>query len=151
MKRLVISRYDDSPEGAFGIATLESSQWDSLELPWHDNKPRISCIPFGIYTAELAPTGHLWSPRTDGQLYRLKDVPGRDYVEIHAATWAGDVSAGWHTDLQGCIALGMMRGRLKPADISHAQDCILSSRIALSAFMDETEGEPIEIEVKQHG
>ena len=62
-----------------------------IELPWRGNKRSVSCIPDGIY--ELEP---FYSPRF-GNHIRIKDVPGRSGILIHAANDA-------ETELRGCIA-----------------------------------------------
>jgi hypothetical protein len=66
----------------------------TIELPWKDNKKKVSCIPAGIYTLQklkespLFKYPHLW----------IKDVTGRDGVKIHVANYV--------RELEGCIALG---------------------------------------------
>lgn len=136
-----VRRKRTGDQGTFSDFLLPEFGWESrlLELPWRDNKPRISCVPSGVFYAELAPHGHLWSPREDGKLYRFLDIPGRQLVEIHAATWAGDVSKGWHSDLEGCMAPGLKEGVLAPPDTGKEQECILNSRAALREFMNLTD------------
>lgn len=150
MKRLLVERDPSVDAGTFGSATLFddagdhlAGPWHSLEPPWRDNKPNISCIPDGVYTAEL-----IHSPRFDRELYRLKDVPERSNAEIHPANWGGDEAKGLYTELHGCTALGMGVGRLTPPGGSMApQQAITSSKQAIAEFMAATEGDP-EIEVE---
>jgi hypothetical protein len=66
----------------------------SLELPWRDNKPRVSCIPTGRYRIVLE-----FSPAFGMHLWELKDVPNRSEVKIHVANYT--------RQLRGCIAPGM--------------------------------------------
>jgi hypothetical protein len=147
MKKLLIERGPSTDQGTFGRAVLDAHrEWYSLELPSRDNSPHYSCILPGIYIAKLDATSK-WSPRDDGRLYRLLDVPGRDLIKIHAATWAGDVLRGWHSELLGCIALGKDLGQLQPPDLHGPQECLLKSRAALTEFMAATNGEDLEIEV----
>jgi Family of unknown function (DUF5675) len=143
---------DSTEQGSFGSLSVKDAlgevlSWVALELPDRDNLPRRSRIQKGIFHATLMQTGHLWSPRDDGRLYRFTDVPGRDLIEIHAATWAGDVSLGWHSDLLGCIAPGKSRGELVPPDVGKPQACILRSRDALTEFMAACKEEDIQVEV----
>jgi hypothetical protein len=63
----------------------------SIELPWKDNRARVSCIPEGRY--ELIRRNN---PRF-GQHLLLKEVPDREYILIHPANDA-------LLELQGCIA-----------------------------------------------
>lgn len=143
--RIERPREDNDDQGIFGSASLDDHlAWHSLELPDRGNSPHYSCINPGLYVAKLDATSK-WSPRQDGLLYRLQNVPGRDLIKIHAATWAGDVSKGWHSDLLGCIALGKDIGTLQPPEVEMPQRCLLRSRIALKEFMDATGGEEIEV------
>ena len=63
----------------------------SIELPWQDNKPMISCIPEGIYPLEKR-----WSPRHGIHLL-VTQVKDRALILIHAANDAV-------RELKGCIA-----------------------------------------------
>ena len=68
----------------------------TLERPWKDNAPRISCIPPGTY-----PVTVVQSPKFKRQMIRLLDVPGRDGILIHNANHV--------EELQGCIAVAAQR------------------------------------------
>lgn len=63
----------------------------SIELPWRDNQPRISCIQEGFYNLvkrySVRFGWHVW----------LKDVPGRSLILFHPANAVLE-------DLEGCIA-----------------------------------------------
>ena len=65
----------------------------TLERPWVDNKPFISCLPYGDYPLECDKKG------------RIRDVPGlrntepRWQINIHKANYVHE--------LHGCIAVGM--------------------------------------------
>lgn len=78
----------------------------TIELPWRNNQPNVSCVPAGEY--QLLP---YFSP-THGQTWRLHNpalkVWGasamapegmRSECELHSANWA--------RQLLGCIALGI--------------------------------------------
>lgn len=66
----------------------------SLELPWRNNEPRVSCVPDGIYPM-------IWanSPRLKKKTWRLQQVPDRDGILIHPANFVNQ--------LLGCIAPGL--------------------------------------------
>lgn len=139
-----ITRSPTTEQGTFGQWSFNGHFWPTIELPWDDNSPHFSCIQVGEYDCQLEPTGK-WSPRPDGRLYHVLNVPDRSLIKIHAATWAGDVRKGWHSDLLGCIAPGRRTGELKPPDADREQACILQSRAALTEIMRELEGEPFRL------
>jgi len=61
----------------------------SLELPWLNNRPYVSCIPEGEY---------FFMRDTHGRhtYFRVLNVPGRSAIEFHPANNT--------SQLQGCIA-----------------------------------------------
>ena len=89
---IVLSRWAHSPSATMGIIKLEDEIFWSLERPWLNNAPNVSCIPQGIYDLSWRE-----SPRF-GWTWLLEDVPNRTHILI--------LSANWSRQLQGCIALG---------------------------------------------
>lgn len=148
MKLVELQRSPSSPTGTFGRWYLPwlDRAWPSLELPWADNEPQHSCIVAGTFRGVLAPSSK-WSPRADGRLYHIVDVPGRNLIKVHAATWAGDEREGWFAELLGCIAPGEQTSSLTPPGYKREQACILRSRAALREIMDLLEGDDIELKV----
>ncbi|WP_228851450.1 DUF5675 family protein [Aegicerativicinus sediminis] len=63
----------------------------TIELPWEGNRKNISCVPEGRY--ELFPR---FSSKFGNHLL-VRDVPGRNFILLHAANNAKQ-------DLRGCIA-----------------------------------------------
>ena len=63
----------------------------TIELPWKDNQPRVSCIPEGRYALRKR-----YSPRF-GSHFEVVGVPQRSYILFHAGNDAGK-------ELRGCIA-----------------------------------------------
>lgn len=95
--RLTLKRETLSP-ATLGTLSIDGvKECDTLELPWRDNKPGISCIPAGRYRVT-------WTPSLNFERHtlRLQDVPGRSGILIHSANFQGQ--------LRGCIAPGMRRG-----------------------------------------
>ena len=139
MKTLHIARGPSTDEGTFGVATLDNSTWVSLELPDRSNKPDISCIPKGTYK-----TVFIYSPHFNRKVYRLLDVPGRENVEIHPANWAGDTSLGWHSDLKGCITLGLEEVTI-PNPKGKVQAAVYKSTVAIDDLEDEVGDDTLEV------
>ncbi len=138
MNTLTITRGPSTDEGTFGRAVLDSGEeFDSLELPWHDNAPMVSCIPPGTYRAEKH-----HSPHFNRDLYELQDVEGRSEILIHQGNWAGDKSKGFRSDVTGCILLGQETGMLAE------QKALLRSKFALNDFHKATNGEPIQVVIQ---
>jgi hypothetical protein len=68
----------------------------SLELPWHDNKPDVSCIPEGTYKVIV---DH--SESKGRMLPHVLDVPDREGIRIHIANFTSEI--------HGCIGLGKIK------------------------------------------
>ena len=82
------------PQGTNGTVYIEGQATPlcySIELPWQNNEPQISCIPEGTYPVEKR-----YSQKFKWHLH-LKDVPGRALILIHPANKA-------LKELRGCIA-----------------------------------------------
>jgi len=126
---IAISREESTDEGTYGILRGEGLTLQTLELPWCDNEPGHSCIPCGQY-----PCAVTYSPKFNQDLYELFEVPGRGNVRIHSGNLAGDVRKGLHSDVEGCILLGLERG------IHKGQKAVLSSRDAVKLFMNTMKG-----------
>lgn len=67
-------------------------EFNTLELPWKENKSRISCIPEGRYIVEK-----FNSPKFGG-VFLFNDVKGRSMIEMH--------TGNYYTDILGCILPG---------------------------------------------
>jgi len=98
------------PNGTNGSIFLNGNiLCNSIELPWHNNLSRISCVPEGTY--ELVKR---YSPKHKWHL-QLNNVPNRQLILIHAANDA-------IKELKGCIA---------PVSLLTAEGKGLESRKAL--------------------
>lgn len=98
----------------------------TLELPWKDNKNKISCIPKGTYKVVRRNSAKY------GDHFHLLDVPKRSYILIH--------HANYHHDLLGCIGVGKeFRYLDKDAHID-----ITSSRDTMKKLLNDL---PLEFEL----
>jgi hypothetical protein len=137
MKTVRLLRTESGDQGTFGLLAVDNFTCFTGELPWLDNRSKVSCIPVGKYNV-------LWelSPRLHKHTYRLKNVKGRDGVLIHSANLVGDSTKGFKTQLQGCIAMGEKLGYMM------GQKALLSSRPAVTAFEMFLNFEPFILEIK---
>ena len=82
------------PEKTVGrLFDLNGKAYSTIELPYKDNKPNISCIKDGIY-----PFVKEHSPHANKERIELKLVEGRSEIQIHSATKTEHV--------KGCIGIG---------------------------------------------
>jgi hypothetical protein len=80
-----------------GIMTIEGEYFGlTLELPWKDNRPRVSCIPSGEYSLAITDSFKFKRP-----MLLVQDVPGRAGIRVHNVNHWGE--------LRGCIAVAAER------------------------------------------
>lgn len=110
MKRhLELLRLSDDGHQTLGVLyVIEGNkilfECKTLELPYLNNKNKISCIP-PTTDKELVPKGKYKVTKRKTKYSRFKyehllinDVPNRDYILIHGANY--------YTELLGCVAVG---------------------------------------------
>jgi len=94
---VTIKRWGSSPFGTFGELAVGGFRCFTVERPWLNNEPWVSCIPNGEY--EMTPTRY---HRRNINTWELGPVPGRTRILIHPGnTW---------TDVRGCVAVGSTLG-----------------------------------------
>jgi len=138
--KLTLTREPSTDEGTFGVLVGPGLRLRTVELPWRSNEAQHSCIPTGIYEAEV-----FQSP-TKGRVYLLKGTAPRSMIEIHSANFAGDVTKDWQSQLLGCIAPGLGVGRI-PNEHGRLQMAVLNSRSALARLFEVTHGAPITLTI----
>jgi len=126
-------RTESSAQGTLGMLLVNDMRFYTIELPWKENQRSKSCIPYGEYACELINSPHF------GEVYQIKDVPGRTHILMHPGNWAGDTEQGYRTDSDGCVLLGEA-----PGNIAN-QLCVTSSKKALNHFMYITAGAPFSL------
>lgn len=112
-----------SDQGTVGRLTTDGFSCYTIELPWRDNAPQISCIPKGEYHV-------VWSksPRMRKWTYEILNVAGRGGIRMHSGNYAGDRSRGYLSSSLGCPILGKTVGKLQN------QTAVLCSRPTVAAF-----------------
>jgi hypothetical protein len=121
---LVIFRtyHTDGTNGA--LYANSSFQCYTIELPWVNNLPRLSCIPEGRYELKKR-----YSPKFKDHLL-VKGVPGRSLVLLHPANDA-------LKELKGCIApVSSLDGAGKGSDSRKAFKKLL--QLVYEALENET-------------
>lgn len=115
-------------EGTHGTFIFpDGKKLDTLELPWNDNKQRVSCIPEGEYILRKR-----YSPvvkRSSGQEFsrgwEVTDVENRTYIMIHPGNYV--------RNFLGCIGVGLSKGFQGNSPV------IWNSRAAFRKFMSYME------------
>lgn len=87
----------------------------TIELPWRDNTPQVSCIPEGDYPLIK------WLSPNHGNCLLVEDVPKRSSILIHPANNA-------LRELRGCIA---------PVTKLTGPGCGDQSRMAFKALLNQ--------------
>ena len=90
---LYLIRVGQSARGTFGVLRFGAVPFVlTLERPWQDNEPNLSCIPPGRYRC-----GRVRSPKF-GETFEVQNVPNRSHVLFHRGNTTDDT--------QGCILVG---------------------------------------------
>jgi hypothetical protein len=115
------------PTGTFGKLELSPEDWAcyTVERPWKNNSPNISCIPEGVYRIFRSEYHRGGYP-----CFEVEGVAYRSLIKIHKANWP--------TDVEGCIGVGREITALKKSgDIAFA---VSGSAITFSDFMGRMSG-----------
>ena len=115
-EEVLLERFAYSPVGTFGKIIIPEFECYTVERPWLDNKPRVSCIPEGEYPLVLGEFNRGGYPA-----YEVMDVPDRSLIKIHIGNTIDDVV--------GCIAPGKSLGYLEK------KWAVSSSKKAFTEFM----------------
>jgi hypothetical protein len=119
-KIFTLTRKFESPHGTFGRLEGPGLSLYTAELPWRDNKRKLSRILPGTYRVRP------YSGSRFKNVYRLEDVPGREAILIHSGNYAGDVTQGFLSHVEGCILVGTGAGILR------GQQAVTGSREAMN-------------------
>jgi len=110
-------RYYSGDDCTLGVLTGDDGFYlFTLENPWKDNQPNISCIPAGTYN--VVP----YSGTKYQNVWKLENVEGREAILIH---WGNT-----EKNTEGCILVGANVGMLG------GEKAVLSSRKAIGMLRD---------------
>lgn len=90
---ITLLRHSDDGKQTLGTLRVKDHSFFTLELPWRNNAPKISCVPPGKYKVVKR-----YSTKY-GHHFHLTDVQGRSYILIH--------SGNYYTQILGCILVGL--------------------------------------------
>lgn len=113
---LTLKRTSDDGKRTIGTMVVGNTTLFTLEEPWKDNANGISCVPPGTYP--VVPHGWHGEPVKFKQAYRLTNTGPRVAILIHSGNTTDDI--------EGCILVGMSKGKL------NGKDAVLRSRDALN-------------------
>lgn len=122
-------------------------EFDTLERPWLDNRPNVSCIPKGTYPLRKKRGGTYYrsysSPERFGHPYvvEVAKVPGRSAILFHGGNTIEDI--------EGCILPGV-KTRRKPKFIAHSRRTYAAFFARLSELWEMVDG-PMYLEVSDKG
>lgn len=143
MQTLILKRTTTSAAGTVGyLYRGRIPVCYTLELPWRDNAPGLSCIPEGGYRVEYLPRS---ASGKYHDVYHVTDVPGRSGILIHTGNFAGVRDMGMRCDVLGCILPGRRIGMLPV--IGGQQLAVIDSRGALRDLHLVVGRQPFHLEV----
>ncbi len=130
MQTIRLVRYPYESTKTIGVLEYNGFKCYTLELPWKENRSRVSCIPEGEYKMVWRRTtkvrrGFTWG--LEGNTVELFTGGSRNNILIH--------SANSPSDLLGCIGLGYIKTEVG----------IGNSRKAVDDFLNLTVGKDLRL------
>lgn len=119
MQLVYLYRNDMSTECVRGVLTVERATFYTLERPWLDNSPNISCILPGRYHCSFLRSS---SSGRYKNVYWVRNVQGRAGILIHSGNLVS------HT--KGCLLIGKRAGKIA------GKRAVLNSRSAMFEFSE---------------
>lgn len=128
---LVLSRFCYSEMGVFGEMMIEGQKLYTVERPWLQNLPSVSCIPSGEY--RCVPRRY---NRGGYDAIEITDVPARTHILFHRGNTLND--------LAGCIAPGTALGFI------NGVWAVKRSSVAFGILMDAYGGREFGLRIQQY-
>lgn len=105
-----------------GRLSIEDFHCFTLELPWLDNKNKISCLAEGTYLARVRESSR------NGTVIELLYTGSRTYIQVHAGNFTEDI--------EGCILVGKS---IKDINLDGTPD-VTSSKSTLKKLLKKVIG-----------
>jgi hypothetical protein len=126
MIKMTLKRKRTGDKGTFGkLYIVDERICYTLELPWKDNQPNISCIPAGEYLVTRHESPHF------GDVFKVHDVPDRTDILIHIGNYLDDT--------EGCILVGLKKN----------DKAVIASRVAFVKLKTLLGDEPVELTITE--
>ena len=110
--------------GTFGVLKLNGRAFCvTLERPWLNNKPFVSCIPCGCYLMSRVKSDKY------GWTYEVLDVEGRTLIRFH---WGN-----WYTDSKGCVLVGQSYAKISSSKYPDGKRGISNSKNTFYEFIKQ--------------
>lgn len=130
MRALQLKRFAYTPIGTFGTLYVDGQYLClTVERPWRDNQPNVSCIPEGQHTMRKR-TSNVVGRSSGGRFtegWEICDVIERTFIMFHVANTMDD--------LEGCVGVGSTLGSVK------GRWAVLNSRDTFIKFMEALDEE----------
>ena len=118
---ITLKRISANLDATFGVLIKDNTPFAvTLERPWLDNQPNISCIPLGNYQCK-----RLVSPKF-GRTYEVIGVSGREHILFHAGNT--------EKDTHGCILIAEEYGQI------NGKGAVLDSKKGFNEFLSIVQG-----------
>lgn len=127
--RLLLNRWGYTPAGTFGTLTADEKTFCTIERPWLNNEPQVSCVPEGLYRLEWHGTttsvpdtfnSHTW--------YLVGGTVG--FSQGHRTRCAVHI-ANTMKDVKGCVGVALGLG------FSGSIWQVNKSRLGMQLLLDE--------------
>jgi len=99
--KIIITRFCYAPNGTFGMLQYNDFKSFTVEPPWKDNMPFISCIPDGEYIAKWHRSPK-FGPTLAVEGGTVSIFQSSEHDRSHIVFHLGN----WPRNFEGCIGLG---------------------------------------------
>lgn len=118
-----LERFKLTEHCTMGVLVIGEGLFFTVEPPWLNNQPFVSCIPEGEYLCKR------YSSKRYPDTWEITSVPGRTHILFHAGNRA--------SDSEGCVILGL--GRLEHADmVTYSQQAMKRFREVTKQYSEFT-------------
>ena len=131
MDKLTLTRFAYTDIGTFGKITVDGQTLYTVERPWINNAPTISCIPEGSYACQPR-----WYIRRGYDAVEVTDVPNRTHILFHIGNTMNDSA--------GCILVNSSLGFV------HNMWAGIGSKVAFNTFMQTYGNTNFTLKIKQY-